>query len=200
MGVTVPRTFSAHDVHDIEACEKAALQVQQWAMGANAATGGVAGWFGAAGATADIPATIALAARNVRATGVSFGFGDNSPEEAAFRLLVLEAASTRAEEARGEVLENIRGMAEVLNSPVGQVALEKGGEWVSEQVVERIARQLGVSLASRKAGQIVPIVGGAVGAVVNASFQADVSRAARYAYRLRWLMYRRALPTPEEEL
>ena len=89
-------------------------------------------------------------------------------------------------------------MAEWMNTPEGRIVLDKGGEWVSEKVVERIARQLGVNLGSRKAGQVVPIVGGAVAAVVNASFQTDVSRAARYAYRLRWLMARKLLPEPEE--
>jgi hypothetical protein len=33
---------------------------------------------------------------------------------------------------------------------------------------------------------------------VNASFQADVSHAARYAYRQRWLLERHALPAPVE--
>ena len=41
-----------------------------------------------------------------------------------------------------------------------------------------------------------PPVGGVVAASVNASFQTDVSRAARYAYRQRWLMARQLLPGP----
>ena len=42
-----------------------------------------------------------------------------------------------------------------------------------------------------------PILGIAVAAVVNASFQTDVARAARYGYRQRWLMARRLLPSAE---
>lgn len=196
VGRTIPKEFSSHSIHDLEACERAALRVQAWAAGANAATGGAAGWFGAAGLTADIPATIALAARNVRATGAVYGFNETSAEETAYRLMILQVATAPGGTTRRDSIGGLNDMAAFLMSPEGRMVLEKGGEWFSEKVVERIARQLGFSLAGRKAGQVVPVVGGAVAAVVNASFQTDVSRAARYAYRQRWLMERRMLSAP----
>jgi len=196
-GLTLPTDAVGHDTDDLDACERAALRVQSWAAGSNAVTGGASGWFGAAGVTADIPATISLAARNVRATGAAYGFLSNSEEEQAFRLIVLEAATTTADRSRREALESVNEMAAWLNTPEGRLVLEKGGEWLSEKVVERIARQLGLNLAGRKAGQVVPVVGGVVAAVVNASFQTDVSRAARYAYRQRWLMSRRMITPPK---
>lgn len=197
-GLTIPAEITSHDVHDIAACEAAAVRVQAWAAGTNAATGGAAGWFGVAGMSADIPATIALAARNVRATGAAFGFVQDTEEERAYRLLVLELASAHADAARRESLGALSQMARVLENPVGRMALDKGGEWVTEKVVERILRQVGVSLGSRKAAQVVPVIGGAVAAVVNASFQTDVSRAARYAFRMRWLMQRQLLDGPDD--
>lgn len=197
-GATLPDMFE-HDPNDLPACEAAALTVQAWAAGSNAATGAASGWFGAAGVTADIPATIGLAARNVRATGLAFGFTGGDAEEAAFRLMVLELATVQADEGRAETINEINRLAGFLRTPEGRLVLEKGGEWLSEKVVERVARQLGVNLAGRKAGQMVPIVGGAVAAVVNASFQTDVSRAARYAYRQRWLMARRVIAAPDAE-
>ena len=108
--------------------------------------------------SADIPATIALAARNVRATGAAYGFTEDSDEERGFRMMVLEAA-TVADGAREDSLNALNEMAHFLNSPEGRIVMEKGGEWLSEKVVERIARQLGMTLASRKAGQVVPLVG-----------------------------------------
>ncbi|SNS80320.1 EcsC family protein [Tropicimonas sediminicola] len=193
VGYTVPAEMTRHSVEDLAACEAAARRVQAWAASSNAASGGAAGWFGAVGMTADIPATIAMAARNVRATGAAFGFNGDSEEERAYRLMVLQVATETANKGRDETLAALSDMAAFLASPEGRLVLEKGGGWVSEKVIERIARQLGVTLASRKAGQVVPIVGGAVAAVVNASFQTDVSRAARYGYRMRWLMERRLL-------
>jgi hypothetical protein len=191
--------IAGHDSHDLDACEAAARRVQAWAAGSNAATGAAAGWFGAAGMTADIPATIALAARNVRATGLAYGFSETTEEEAAFRLMILEVATSQADAGRAERLEELNRMAQWLTTPQGRLVLEKGGEWVAEKVVERVARQLGASLAGRKAGQVVPVVGGAVAAVINASFQTDVARAARYGYRQRWLMARRLIGAPGAE-
>jgi hypothetical protein len=198
-GLRLPGEVTGHDRDDIAACDRAALRVQAWAQGSNAATGGAAGWFGAAGLAVDVPATVALAARNVRATGEVYGFGGDDPAEQAFRLMVLEVATAMASERRQETLEGLNALARELTRPGARVVLEEGGRWVTEKIVERIARQLGLSLAARKAGQVVPVVGGVVAATVNASFQADVARAARYAYRQRWLMARKALPAPEAE-
>lgn len=196
-GLTVPSELRGHDPDDIAACDRAALRVQAWAQGSNAATGGAAGWFGAAGLAVDVPATVTLAARNVRATGAAYGFVSGGEAERVFRLMVLEVATTIASDKRQETVDGLNGLARELSTPEARVVLEKGGRWLTDKIVERIARQLGISLAARKAGQIVPIVGGVVGATVNASFQADVARAARYAYRQRWLMERKMLPAPQ---
>ena len=197
--MTLPKGITGHAVDDVAACEAAALRVQAWAAGSNAVTGGVAGLFGAGGMAFDIPATISLAARNVRATGAAYGFAADNDDERAFRLMVLEVATSSADARRKETLRSINEMAAMLDSPEGRILLEKGGEWLSVKVVERIARQLSVNFAGRgAAGRVVPIVGGAVAAVVNASFQTDVARAARYAYRQRWLMARRLLHPPRD--
>ena len=196
-GLTVPTEITSHDINDAAACDAAALRVQGWAQGSNAATGGVAGWFGAAGLAADVPATIALAARNVRATGAAYGFVQDSEAEQVYRLMVLEVATSLASGKRQQALDGMGDLARRLSSPEARILMDKGGDWLVEKIVERVSRQLGISLAARKAGQVVPVVGGVVAAAVNASFQVDVARAARYAYRMRWLIERRMLPAPD---
>ncbi|RMH46660.1 MAG: EcsC family protein [Alphaproteobacteria bacterium] len=188
--LTLPAELTRHDADDIAACEAAALRAQAWAQGGGAAAGGVAGWLGPAGLALDLPATIALAARTVRATAAAYGFPGDDEAERAFRLAVLELAASIAEEERGRRIARINAMARTLASPEARAATE----WLVDKLAERVARQLGLSLAARKTGQVVPILGGIVAAAVNASYQADVARAARYAYRQRWLIARRALP------
>lgn len=195
---TLPASLTAHDRNDIDACDAAALRAQGWAQGLGAAAGGAAGLMGAAGLALDIPATIGLAARTVRATAVAYGFAGRGPGERAFRLAVLELATTLASERRAETTGRINRLAAELARPETGAVLETGGQWLADKVVERIARQLGVNLGARKAGQVVPLVGGAVAAAVNASFQADVGRSARWAYRQRWLMARKVLPGPDD--
>ncbi|MEM7440707.1 MAG: EcsC family protein [Pseudomonadota bacterium] len=195
-GWTVPKMD--HDRDTLEDCQAAALRVQGWAQGLNASSGLAAGLVGGAGLAVDIPATLALAARNVRATGTAYGFDGDDEDERAFRLMVLEVATTMASEAREETMGRLDKAARVLNDPTLRGATDRGTEWVMSKIVDRVARQLGVSLAGRKLGQIVPVVGGAVGAAVNASFQVDVARAARFAYEKRWLMARRLLEAPDD--
>ncbi|MBB5516772.1 hypothetical protein FHS89_002814 [Rubricella aquisinus] len=184
-----------HDTRDLPACDAAALRAQAWAMGANAASGAGAGWFGGAGMAVDIPATMTLAARNVRATGMAYGFAANTDDERMFRLTVLELATTSATEARAGAISRINQMAR----GIGGTVAKEGLDWVVDKAVERIARQLGTDLAQRKAAQIIPIAGAVLGAGINASFQTDVSRAARYAYRQRWLNAQGLLPAPKDE-
>jgi hypothetical protein len=197
-GMTLPKELKNHDVHDLTTCESAAIRVQAWSAGTNAATGSVAGFFGGVGMTMDIPATITLAARNVRATGLAYGFGKDDEDEALFRLMILELATTNGFEARQDTLGKINGMARQLNEPEVRMVLDKGAEWVVDKVTERVARSLGTDLLSRKAAQVVPIAGGLIAAGINASFQTDVSRAARYAYRQRWLMHRKMIAPPKD--
>ena len=145
--------------------------------------------------TIDIPATILLAARNVRATGQAFGFDGTGDEERTFRLAILELASVSAFDKRQASLAQVNRMAGVLSG--GKVdPVRDTAEWVVQKTVERVSRELGAAMLRRKAAQIVPIAGALIAASVNASFQTDVSRAARYAYRQRWLMTRSYLEPP----
>lgn len=193
-GATLFGTITRSD--DLEASEQRALGVQAWAVGTNAASGGAAGWFGGAGMTIDIPATILMGARNVRATGAAYGFDRADEAERAFRLAILELASVAALDKRQSSLARINRIAGVLSG--GKVdPLRDTAEWVVQKTVERVSRELGAAMLRRKAAQIVPLAGALIAASVNASFQTDVSRAARYAYRQRWLMTRRYLEPPE---
>lgn len=197
-GLGMPGGPAAHDLDDIDACDAAAIAAQKWAVGSNAATGGVAGWFGGLGLTLDIPATLSLAARNVRDTGAAYGFRGDDEAERAFRLMILELAATRGLEARADALGRVNALSRRLSDPVTRAAAAQATDWLLDKMVERVARQLGLNLLQRKAAQIVPIAGGVIAAGVNASFQTDVSRAARYAYRQRWLMARRLIAPPPE--
>lgn len=193
-GLTLPADVTGHDVNDIAACDAAALRAQGWAMGMNAATGAGAGLFGGVGLTVDIPGSIAIAARNVRATGLAYGFTGQSEEERVFRLAILELAATGGMEGRADAIARVNRLAQAMG---GDRAVAEGIDWAVDKLVERATRALGTNLARRKAAQVVPVLSAAIGAAVSASFQTDVARAARYAFRQRWLATRAMLPAPE---
>ena len=75
---SIRKAAISHDFSDLQACEEAVAEVRRWALGYAVTGGGAAGAFGAFGLALDVPATIALALRTVRLTGLCYGFGDDT--------------------------------------------------------------------------------------------------------------------------
>lgn len=185
---SIRRTAIEHDFTDLAECEAAAADIRRWALGYAVAGGGAAGAFGMIGLAADVPATVALALRTVRLTGLCYGFGADTEEERTFILdcLALAGANSRAE--RTEAIARLEAEADGIRPEAfGQIVRLTGQTAGAQAAVVRVAKVLGVNLSARKLGQITPIVGAAIGAGVNVAFQNDVAAAARFAYRERWL-------------
>ena len=56
--------------------------------------------------------------------------------------------------------------------------------------VKSLAKSLGITLTERKALQMIPLIGGIVGASFNLTFANDIGRAAYMCYRRRWIAAR----------
>lgn len=172
-----------HDITNIAASQKAARKVERRARAINASTGAAAGFGGALTASADIPATIAVALRNVRDTGRAYGYDGNGTREQLFRLQVLEIAALDDHDEKIARLDALE--ADIADDgglrPVGTKSIEP----LVDQVVERVSRAVAFASFRRRVGMLVPIVGSAVGGFVNSQFQQDVSKAARYAFQAR---------------
>lgn len=174
-----------HDTSDIDAARRAAFSIERKARAINASSGAAAGLAGALTAGADIPATIAVALRNIRDTGRAYGFSGEGERERLFRLQVLELAALDDHEKKRERIDALNADIDQ-NGDLLPVAT-KNLEPLVDQVVERISRALAFASVRGRLGMMVPIAGSAVGGFVNAQFQRDVSRAARYAYQARRL-------------
>ncbi|AWW73367.1 hypothetical protein CD351_02875 [Erythrobacter sp. KY5] len=184
--VAIPQlmTFD-HDVHDIEAAHHAARKVSRAAQGVSASTGAAAGLGGAVSMTADIPATMAIALRTIRDTGRAFGFDGEGPEEKIFRLQILELATLDDPDVRRDRIADLEAQID----PNGHLKSAKGDDifGVVDQAVERISRALAFAAFRSRAGMLVPVAGSIVGGLVNSSFQADIGKAARFAFQVRAL-------------
>ena len=178
----------SHGFKTLEDCDKAAAEVRRWALGYAVTGGGAAGAFGAAGLVFDIPATITLALRTARLTGLAYGFGGEGAREQVYILDILQLAGANSEEEREAALAQLtRGRAHLSRSDWQKIAEMSGYSAGAATAAQRVAVTLGVNLSARKVAQVAPVVGAAVGAGVNASFQNDVAMAARFAFRARWL-------------
>lgn len=177
-----------HDFNNLEECDEAAADIRRWALGYAVTGGGAAGAFGALGLAIDVPATVALALRTVRLTGLAYGFGGDNEAERVYILDVLQVAGANSVEDRNDALRQLEAGREGLGREDWQKIVRLTGQSTgSVAAVHKVATTLGINLSTRKVAQIMPFVGAAVGAGVNAAFQNDVAGAARFAYRARWL-------------
>ncbi|MDA8587006.1 EcsC family protein [Rhodobacteraceae bacterium] len=178
----------SHDFSDLEACDQSAADVQRWAFGFAVTSGGAAGAFGAAGLAFDIPATMTLALRTARLTGLAYGFGGAGTGEQVYILDILQLAAANSLAERGKAIQRLeKGRAQLAQEDWQKIAEMTGQSAASAATTRRVAATLGVYLSARKLAQVAPIIGAAVGAGVNGAFQTDVSRAAQFAFRARWL-------------
>lgn len=174
-----------HDVSDIAACQEAARKVQTYSRSINAASGAASGLGGALTMSADIPATIAVALRNIRDTGRAYGYDGNGLREQVFRLQVLEISAL---DDHAEKLDRLAALEADITAYGGLKTIDdKSIEPLVDQAVERVSRAMAFAAFRRRAGMIVPVVGSAIGGIVNSQFQRDVSKAARYAFQARRL-------------
>ncbi len=177
-----------HDFAVLEACDTAAADVRRWALGYAVTGGGAAGALGLAGLAIDVPATMTLALRTARLTGLAYGFGSVGAAEQIYILNILQLAGANSVEERQAAMKRLAEGRKAFSRDDWHKVSEMTGHAVgASTAARRVAETLGVNLSMRKMAQVVPLVGAAVGASVNAAFQNDVTAAARFAFRARWI-------------
>ena len=185
---SIRKAAIGHDFADLEACDAAAADIRRWALGYAVTSGGAAGAFGAIGLAADVPATIALALRTTRLTGLCYGFGGDGDAERIFILDCLALAAANSVQEKTAALSRLSvDRRDMAPDTWGKIVKLTGQTAGAQAAAKRVATVLGLNLSARKAAQVMPFVGAAIGAGVNAAFQNDVAAAARHAYRERWL-------------
>ncbi|WP_271077365.1 EcsC family protein [Aurantiacibacter sp. MUD61] len=184
-----------HDPTDIAAAREAAKRVSRAARGISGSTGVAAGFGGVMTMSLDIPATIAIALRTIRDTGRAYGYGGEGPQEKLFRMQILELSALDDPDLRRERIAAL----EASIGPDGELVAADHEEIVPvvDQIIERVSRAIAFASFRKRAGMIVPVVGSAVGGIVNSSFQGDVGKAARFAFQERRMRARQGSPTTE---
>jgi hypothetical protein len=178
----------SHDFNDLKSCDEAVAEVRRWALGYAVTGGGAAGAFGALGLAFDVPATITLALRTARLTGLCYGFGADTVAERVYILDILQLAGANSEAEKTAAINRLATERREIPREAWQNIVKLSGQASGTfTATQKAAQVLGVNLSTRKIGQLAPFIGAAVGASVNAAFQNDVARAARFAYRARWL-------------
>ena len=184
--------IEALQTRSLELSDRLADNVHNWGITLAGAEGGGTGALGLFGIVFDIPAIITLALRTIHKIGICYGFETKTDEERQYVLSILAASGAN------EMSEKVAAMAAlrtIKSSIMRQFAEELTQKATTEALgkeaglitIQNLARQLGINITKRKALQLIPLVGAAIGASVNGWFIKEVGWAARRMYQERWM-------------
>lgn len=129
----------------------------------------------------DLPMLVLVNLNAVAAVATCYGFDVDQPAERDFMISLLAGGPTAL---RHVVSQEAREEGESLLAQVGGEHLAGNRAALA---MHTTAAKIATRLARQKMLQVLPILGGAVGAGLNFHFTYTVSRAAVMAYRYRWL-------------
>lgn len=176
---------------ELRLCDSLADGVHNRAIGLAAAEGGATGVAGLPGLVADVPALMVLVLRTIHKIGYCYGYAAKTPEEDAFALQILAAASANSLQEKAGALMAMAELEQRLQavavSGVGTGYQESLGKETVLLLIQRLARQVGINLTKRKVLEMVPGLGALVGAAMNGNYLQDVSWTARRKFQSRWL-------------
>jgi hypothetical protein len=139
----------------------------------------------AAAVLADTAGVLGLAARSVAATALYYGYDPHRPEEEIFMMSVIGLGMASGTTAKTAAYAELSQLTQLL---ARSAPWSKLNEKVLTKIAQRFAVKFGQTLTKKKLGQFVPVAGMVVGAGLNYWVIDQISVAAHYAYRERFLI------------
>lgn len=177
---------------NLQVCDDLANKTHDRAIYMAAAEGGLTGASGLVGVAVDVPTLITLALRTIYQTALCYGFELKGEEGRHVALRIFSIASANSLKEKEAALLSLVTIKQMLQQQtwlqIQQVAFNTMGKEAFVVVLKELAAQVGINLTKRKALAIVPMVGAAIGASVNASFIKEVGWAARRTFQEMWLL------------
>lgn len=145
----------------------------------------------------DAATVLAASARVVAHIGAYFGYDTRLPEEQIFALSIINWASASGEAAKNVAFHQLSQITQELarRAPWAQL-----GEHAIVPILDKMFVKLGFRLTKEKLGQVIPVLGIAVGAGINAQILYSTATDAMLAYRLRHLIEKYHLDPEADKL
>lgn len=178
----------------LEHCDRLSLGEARRAMAMAGAGGAVLGVAGAAGLVMDVPALLTLALRTIHRTGLCYGEAGDGIERQRLAIGIFALASANSMEEKTTALAALDARSDLLDAAwrdgVERVAEREMAKEATVFSLQTLASRVGIHLGQRKAAGVVPVLGAAVGAAVNAWYLRDTAQVARYVFQQRRLQPR----------
>lgn len=181
---------SVQSLADIRALDLEAVDKTVGYLGAKykslaAATGAGGGAMGLPGMIAEIPVFVGLSLRAISEYATYYGFDVTNQGERAFALQVLTAASASTAGEKYLALAELSRTATALSA---RKTWEELNKMAFVQLAQQVAKMLGLKLTKKTLSAALPVVGGVIGAGMNAWFVSSITESAFMLYRERFLI------------
>lgn len=174
----------------LEVCDQLSKQVERRAMAMAGASGAVLGVVGAAGMVVDVPALLGQGLRTIHRVAMCYG-EEGLQAHKAMAIGIFALASANSMEEKQSALAALRTRGDLLDAAwrdgVERVAEREMAKEAAVFSMQTLASRIGVQLGRRKVMGVVPVLGAAVGASMNAWYIHDLAGVARYIFQERWM-------------
>ncbi len=177
----------------LEACDLQARNVERVSMALAGGVGAATGVAGGVGVAVDTTVILTLALACIERTAHCYGFGDGEHADPTATIGIFALASANTLQEKRHALRALDADPGSLTEAAARDGLERAAQRqvakdATQVTLTQLARQIGVHLGRRKAGQLIPLIGSVVGLSVNALYLRDVARAAQHVFALRYLI------------
>ena len=159
-------------------------------------SGALMGFPGGALMLATIPADVSALAyysfRTISGIAQSYGSETRSEEGRAIAMLIFAGAS-------GLETIQVAGSQIILSSLTKNVLTKPYRDLIMKRVVQEVAKDIGLGVARRGLGRLVPVLGSVVGGTTNYLFITNVAARAKTYYRMKLLESRNKTQTQEPD-
>ncbi len=154
----------------------------EWLCAIEGAATGVGGFTMIA---VDAVSLIALQLRTLQQIGFCYGFDMTQPEEKMFAVkLLVESYKHPSRKDRNAILTQMKWVSQLINGTSPLHVLQKQ---MFSNGIGKAVQIIGTKLGARKAAQLVPFIGAAVGGYLNKKVMKEIAEIADEVYRERFL-------------
>jgi len=136
----------------------------------------------------ELPAEIMLALRTVHRVAGCYGYALDHPEDETLVMAIIGLSLVDDPAERLRTSRLIRGLVDATLTRDDQQRLSRIAESeLKDEVGDDLVREVGATLVEEKIEEGIPMLGAAVGVVLDNAFIEGVEKAARFTFQERWL-------------
>jgi EcsC protein family len=136
----------------------------------------------------ELPAEIMLAMRTVHRVASCYGYPLDRPQDETLVMAVIGLSLVDDPAERQSARRLVRGLEDGSSTKDDQQRLSTISQSrLEDEVGDDLAQEIGATLVEEKVEEGIPLLGAALGVVLDSAFIAGVEEAARFTFQERWL-------------